>query len=171
MSDGYNFVEDLLAKALSFSPKSLEKDPDKFIKFLDLTSQLRSIPLEEIDFSSRHAFCFFANIYHCLFQQALILSVNGRLDKKLAPLFMRTSCYEVGGEVFSLAELYNHVLRGNMTKLHEPKAPYIDAPRKSKSYRLYTLDFKDPLVNFVLVRFVGFCSCATGFVSLLILYD
>lgn len=159
VSNGFTFVEDLLSKALSFSLESLEKDPGSFVKFMDLTSQLRMLQLEEIDFSSRHAFCLFANIYHCLLQQALLLSVSGPLDKKSVVTFMRTSCYEVGGDVFSLAELYNCVLRGKMSKPINPKAPYIEAPKKSNSYRFYALDFKDPRVNFVLVRNAICRSC------------
>lgn len=153
LSDGFKFVENLLSKALSFSLESLETDPESFVEFLDLTSQLRLLVLEEIDLTTRHAFCLFANIYHCLLQQALLLSVNGPLDKKNIGLFMRTSCYEIGGDVFSLAELYCCVLRGKMCKAVNPKPPYIEASRKSSKYRHYALSYNDPRVNFVLVSF------------------
>jgi hypothetical protein len=151
LSNGFTFVEDLLAKALSFSLESLEKDPASFVDFLDLTSQLRNLPLEEISLSSRQAFCLFANIYHCLLQQAMLLSVNGPLHKKSVGHFMRTSCYEIGGDVFSLAELYCCVLRGKMSKPIAPKPPYIEAPKKSKAYSYYALEYNDPRLNFVLV--------------------
>ena len=151
MSNGFVFVEDLLSRALSFSLESLEKDPESFVEFLDLTSQLRLLPLDEIDLSSRHAFCLFTNIYHCLMQQSMLVSVNGPLQKKSVEQFMRTSSYEIGGDVFSLAELYCCVLRGKMSKPINPKPPYIEAPRKSSSYRYYALDYNDPRVNFVLV--------------------
>jgi hypothetical protein len=144
------FVETLLTRALSFSLESLEEDPDSFVEFLDLTSQLRFVPLDEIDLSSRHAFCFFVNIYHCLMQQALLLSVNGPLNKKSVGHFMRTSCYEIGGDVFSLAELSCCVIRGKMSKPTSPKPPYIDAPKKSNAYRYYALDYADARVHFVL---------------------
>jgi hypothetical protein len=150
-SNGVVFVEDLLSRALSFSLESLEKDPESFVEFLDLTSQLRLLPLDEIDLTSRHAFCLFANVYHCLLQQAMLLSLNGPLHKKSVEPFMRTACYEIGGDVFSLAELYCCVLRGKMSKPINPKPPYIEAPKKSNSYRYYALDYKDPRVNFVLV--------------------
>jgi hypothetical protein len=169
MSNGFTFVEDLLSKALSFSLESLEKDPDSFVEFLDLTSQLRLLPLDEIDFSSRLAFCLFANIYHCLLQQAMLLSVNGPLDKKSVGHFMRTSCYEVGGDVFSLAELYCCVLRGKMSKPINPKPPYIEAPKKSNAYRFYTMDYNDPRVNFVFVSFVNFLFVNSCFFLLLMM--
>jgi hypothetical protein len=150
MSNGFVFVEDLLTRALSFSLESLENDPDSFVEFLDLTSQLRILPLDDIDLSSRNTFCLFANIYHCLLQQAMLLSVNGPLHKKSVNHFMRTACYEIGGGIFSLAELYCCVLRGKMSKPVNPKPPYFEAPKKSQSYRHYALDYKDPRVNFIM---------------------
>lgn len=71
------FVEDLLSKSLTFSLDCLEKDPRSFVQFLDSTSQLRSFSLGDIDLSSEEAFCIFVNLYHCLLQHALLLSVNG----------------------------------------------------------------------------------------------
>lgn len=63
---------------------------------------------------------------------------------------MRTTCYEIGGDVFSLAELNNCVIRGNLSRAISPKPPYIDAPRKSNAYRYYALDRIDARINFVL---------------------
>ena len=158
-ADGYSFVEDLLSRALSFNLQSLEENPENFVEFLDLTSQLRLLPLEEIDLSSPQAFCLFANIYHCLLQQALLLSVKGPIDKKSLHEFMRTSCYEIGSDVFSLAELYCCILRGKMSKPVNLKPPYPDAPKKSSSYRFYALDYIDPRINFVLVRIIPIHFC------------
>ena len=145
-----DFVEKLLTMALTFSYTSLEKDPKSFIEFLDMTSELRFLPLDEFDLSSPHVFCVFVNIYHCLLQQALLLSVNGPLDKKSISHFMRTSCYEIGGDVFSLAELHSCVICGKMSKQINPRPPYVEAPRKSSSYKYYALDYTDPRVHFVL---------------------
>lgn len=63
---------------------------------------------------------------------------------------MRTTCYEIGGDVFSLAELNNCDIRGNLSRAVSPKPPYIDAPRKSNAYRFYALDRVDARINFVL---------------------
>jgi hypothetical protein len=144
------FVNDLLTRALSFSLESLEQDPDSFIEFLDLTSHLRFLPLDEIDLSSKFAYCLFVNIYHCLLQQALLLSVNGPLTKKSITHFMRTSCYEIGGDVFSLAELQCCVIRGKMSKPVAPKPPYVEPPKKSNAYRHYALGYTDSRVHFLL---------------------
>lgn len=146
--DDANFVEQLLSTALSFSLESL--NPEALIQFLDSTSLLRTLQLREIDRESPQAFCLFANIYHTLLQHALLFSVNGPLHKRSFNHFMRTSCYEIGGDVFSLAELYSCVLRGHMSRPALSRPPYIDAPKKSNSYRFYALGFTNPNVNFLL---------------------
>lgn len=150
MSNKFSFVEDLLSRALSFSLESLEQNPESFIEFLDLTSQLKILPLDEIDPTSKSSVCLFGNLYHCLLQQAMLLSVNGPLHKKSFNHFMRASCYEIGDDVFSLAELYCLVLRGKMMKPSNPKPPYMEAPKKSLAYKHYALDYRDPRLNFVL---------------------
>ena len=150
ISNKFAFVEDLLSRALSFSLESLENKPESFIEFLDLTSQLKILALDEIDPSNKSSLCLFANVYHCLLQQSMLLSVNGPLHKRSVNHFMRTACYEIGDDVFSLAELYCNVLRGKMSKPVNPKPPYIEAPKKSVSYRHYALECRDPRINFVL---------------------
>jgi hypothetical protein len=145
------FVEALLTTALSFSQLSHLKDhPELLVAFLDSTSQLRRLSLEDLDLSSASTFCLFVNLYHCLLQHALLLTVNGPLHKRSFGHFMRTSCYEIGGEVFSLAELHSCVIRGNMTRPLTTKPPAVDVPKKSNSYRFYALGYTNPRVNFVL---------------------
>jgi Protein of unknown function, DUF547 len=151
MTDGYAFVEEVTTAALSFSLDSLENDPDSFIDFLDAISHLRLLPLEEIDFTNKDAFCLFVNLYHCLLQHAMLLSVNGPIEKRSVAHFMRTASYEIGGDVFSLAELHCCVIRGKMCRPLNPKPPYIEAPKKSNAHRFYALDYTDARVNFVLV--------------------
>jgi hypothetical protein len=151
LSDGHAFVEELLTTALKFSLDSLENDPESFVEFLDAASHLRLLPLDEIENASRQSFCLFVNLYHCLLQHAMLLSVNGPLTKKSAGTFMRTMCYEIGGDVFSLAEINSCVLRGKMSKPKDPKAPYIEAPKKSSSFKHYALTYTDARVNFVVV--------------------
>jgi hypothetical protein len=75
------FVGDLLATSLSFSFESLERNPEAFVKFHDATSKLRTLSLDRIDLSSSESVCIFVNLYHCLLQHALLLTVNGPLYK------------------------------------------------------------------------------------------
>jgi len=145
------FVEELLETALSFSLSSLERDPERLVTFLDAVSHLRLVPIIDIDRRGVDAFCLFVNLYHCLFQHALLLAVNGPLHRRTVGHFMRASCYEIGGDIFSLAELQSCIIRGNMSRAISPKPPYVDAPKKSDAYRFYALEYTDPRVNFVLV--------------------
>jgi len=149
-SDPLGLVEDLLSTALSFSLQHLTEHPQTLVRFLDWTSQLRNLDLDELDLSSSSAFCFFVNVYHCLLQHAMLLSVNGPLHKRSFEHFMRSSCYEIGGDVFSLAELQCCIIRGNMSKPIAPKPPFITPPKKSNAYRFYALRYTTPVVNFVL---------------------
>ena len=144
------FVEQLLSAALSFSIDSLKQNPELLIQFLDSTSMLRTLSLEGMNRESPETFCLLANIYHCLLQHALLFSVNGPLHKRSFNHFMRTSCYEIGADVFSLSELHSCVLRGNMSRPTSSKPPYIKAPKKSSAYRFYALRYTNPNINFLL---------------------
>lgn len=145
-----HFVEDMLVNALSFSLDSLMEQPEALVKLLDATSYLQIIRLDELDLSSPSCFCLFVNIYHCLLQHALLLTVNGPLKKNSCAHFMRSTCYEIGGDVFSLAELRNCVIRGGLSKAPHPRPPYIDVPKKSSAFRYYALGYTTSRTNFVL---------------------
>ena len=71
------YVETLLRMALSFAPDTLDALESRFIEFLDQTCRLRTLPLQDIDFSSKEAFCIFVNLYHLLLQHSLLLAVDG----------------------------------------------------------------------------------------------
>jgi len=144
------FVEGLLMKACSFSVESLEKNPKDFVDFLDATCRLRSLSLADLDLASKQTYCLVLNIYHCLLQHALLLSIGGPPDKKTVGHFKRCSCYEIGGDVFSLAELECCIIRGRMSAPVNARSPYVDAPKSSAGYRFYALRTVDPRINFVL---------------------
>lgn len=147
--DTDTFVEDLLSTSLSFSLNSLQHHPEKFSEFLDATSMLRGLRLQGMNLSHTTTFCIFVNLYHCLLQHALLLTPNGPLQKRSCEDFMRTCCYEIGGDVFSLAELNCCIIRGNMARPTPPRAPYIDAPKKSAPFRYFALSTTTPNVNFL----------------------
>ena len=151
------YSEQLLTIALSLSTDSLKEQPDLLARFLDAASYLKSISLEKLDPNADETFCFFANLYHCLLQHALLFTVNGPLNRRSFRHFMRTSCYEIGEDVFSLAELYCLVLRGNMSRGQVSRPPFMDAPRKSEIYRGYAIAFRRAEVNFML------CTCDCSF--------
>ena len=152
------FVEGLLLKACSFTVEMLERNPRDFVDFLDATSRLRSIDLRDLDLSSDAALCLVLNLYHCLLQHSLLLSIEGPPSKKSVGHFKRVSCYEIGNDVFSLAELECCLLRGRMNRPTNPRSPYIEAPKASQTaYRHYALGATDARINFVLHQ--GDLSC------------
>jgi len=145
------FVEGLLLKACSFTVEMLERNPREFVEFLDATSRLRRIDLRDLDLSSDTALCLVLNLYHCLLQHSLLLSIEGPPSKKSVGHFKRVSCYEIGHDVFSLAELECCLLRGRMSRPTNPRSPYIEAPKASQTaYRHYALGATDARINFVL---------------------
>lgn len=142
-------VEELLTLSLSYSPDYLAGAPHTIVPFLDLASKLRLLRLNDVNLQSPQALCTFINLYHCLLQHTLLLSVNGTMNKRSFELIMTTSCYEIGGDVFSLAELQS-IIRNNVSKLQSVKPPFVDVPKKSRSYRYYALGYSTPLVLFSL---------------------
>ena len=85
------FVENMLSQALSFTSSKVMFDQyEEFIKFLNMTCQLRIIPLHCIDLTGNDGCCIFINIYHCLLQHALILTVplHGPLTKVRYIIFL-----------------------------------------------------------------------------------
>jgi len=144
------FVEDLLRQVLSFSLEAIEVCETDFVRFLDCSSRLRTLPLQKLNLSGKEAFCICVNLYHCLLQHSLLMSPCGPPTKKSIQTFMRTNCYEIGGDVFSLAELQMRVIRGNMSKAIHPRSPFVQAPKKSRAHLAYALGEADPRINFAL---------------------
>ncbi|GMH95851.1 hypothetical protein TrST_g6287 [Triparma strigata] len=140
--DFTRFAEILLKKALSLSPESSLKD---LVGFLNMTSCLRSLDLNAINYDSDCAVMLFVNIYHCLLQHALLLL--GPPSKTSVSHFFRCVCYEIGGDVFSLSELEHLVIRG---KLCAPSAGRIEPTKSSEPFKKYALGNVDARINFVL---------------------
>ncbi|KAI2513110.1 hypothetical protein MHU86_1148 [Fragilaria crotonensis] len=108
-----SFVNKLLAFALSTTFDTIESDPASFSAFLDMTSQLRSIQLDRLDLSQPSALCIFANIYHCLLQHALLLTINGLYKKSVGhffvPLVMKSEATFFIGRTLPLCSSWKHV--------------------------------------------------------------
>lgn len=79
-------------------------------------------------------------------------SLNQIVSQKHLVTFMRTYCYEIGGDVFSLAELDSCVIVGKYARPY--KSPFPVAPRRSiTAYpKLYALDYIDARLHFVIRR-------------------
>ena len=80
-----------------------------------------------------------------------ILAVDGLPTKRSVAHFKRCSCYEIGDSVFSLSELECCVIRGRTSRPSHIKSPFVNVPKKSRSYRqVYGLDATDFRINFIL---------------------
>lgn len=144
-------VEDTLCLGLSLSTDSLEKAPDKLIAFLNATSAFRLLPLRSLDVRTDEAVCIFLNLYHCLVQHALL--VEGAPNKRYLPHHMRRYCYEIDGDVFSIAEI-ECIIRNSMSSVASSKnSPFGILPSKHLQQRYrsaYGLFINDARLNFAL---------------------
>ena len=145
-----SLVEGLLSTALSFTLNSLQDHPEELSSFLNNCSKLRGLSLQDLESASPSTLCTLVNLYHCLLQHALLFTPNGPLTKRTYENFMRTCCYEIGEDVYSLAELNSCIIRGHMSRPTISKPPYIEAPRRSASYRSLALRTTTPHLNFLL---------------------
>merc|ERR1712238_439493 len=103
-----------------------------------------------VDTTSKEAFCIYVNLYHCLLQHSLLLAVDGLPTKSSVTHFKRCSCYEIGEDVFSLAELES-VIRGKVNGPSNIKSPFVGVAKKSRIYRqIYGLEITDQRTNFIL---------------------
>ena len=105
------FVENTLRSALSLSIDSLEEEPDNLKAFLNATCSFRTIPLRLLDMGSEETLCILLNLYQCLTQHALL--IDGAPYRNSISQYMRTCCYEIDGDAFSLADL-EFIIRNNM---------------------------------------------------------
>jgi hypothetical protein len=121
---------------------------DKLSTFLDDVSILKLVDLTSIDYSSREAVCFFGNIYHALLLHARLV-LGSPTEDSWASFFDSVS-YEIGGEVFSLVELEQCVLRGKLTRpMFIPKIGYT-LPSVDDSRYEYALSAVDERIGFFL---------------------
>jgi len=139
------FTENLLGDALALSTESSLED---LIQFLDKSSCLRNMKIGQLDFTAEESVVIFVNIYHCLLQHALLLL--GPPSKHSVSHFMRCVCYEIGNDVFSLAELEHCVIRGKLSLPSSNRSMFVEPAKSSEGFKKYSLACVDARINFVL---------------------
>jgi hypothetical protein len=127
---------------------------DQLTSFLDNTVDLKQINLDDIDFDSTQALCFFVNIYHVLLLHArLVLETP---NKATWAAYYNRACYEIGDDVFSLAEIEHCVIRGGSLSRYEQKKikaisrHAAQPPSESDSHYAYALGISDKRAHFLL---------------------
>ena len=148
--DNYcKFSEILLKEAFALdseSDGSKELDVEKICKFLNKVTLLKSINLQEINLQSIEGVCFFANIFHTLLLHARL--VHTPPDKGLWNDFFHLNSYEIGNDVFSLAELEQCVLRGALSTCKT--CPTGNNLATNDDHYKYALGSVDPRINFLI---------------------
>ena len=140
----------LKAQSMTEDGKSVNYEDIKvsrtFSEYLDLVRQLKFISMEQLSESEKKSFLI--NIYNCLILHAII---SGLLDLKGGTLarmkLYATASYNIGGNIYSLNELENGLLRGNRVSA----VPFTGVPfRKSDDPRLQNVLKCDPRIHFAL---------------------
>jgi len=127
---------------------------DQLTSFLDNTVDLKQVNLDDIDFDSNQALCFFVNVYHVLLLHSrLVLETP---NKSTWAAYHHRACYEIGDDVFSLAEIEHCVLRGgSLSNYDQKKIKSISRhaaqpPPESDSHYAYALGINDKRAHFLL---------------------
>lgn len=106
------FSKNLLKEVFSLNVDT--REASQLMAFLDNTSALKHVDLAAIDLGKPEAMCFFVNIYHTLLQHGRL--ILGPPTPQNWGLFFSSVSYEIGGDVFSLVELEQCVIRGSLSK-------------------------------------------------------
>ena len=144
----YDNDSDTIPTTYKFTGGGLDLNTDKLSIFLNEIVYLKTIDISRINLQSPEALCFFVNIYHTLLIHSRILFKPP--NKQNWPLYFASNSYEIGGDVFSLAELEQCVIRGVLSRprlqsKHDP--PLIVA---SDDHYNYALGASDQRVHFII---------------------
>eukprot|EP00596_Hydrurales_sp_CCMP1899_P004188 CAMPEP_0119034794 /NCGR_PEP_ID=MMETSP1177-20130426/1802_1 /TAXON_ID=2985 /ORGANISM="Ochromonas sp, Strain CCMP1899" /LENGTH=253 /DNA_ID=CAMNT_0006992497 /DNA_START=149 /DNA_END=907 /DNA_ORIENTATION=+ len=123
------------------------KGSPKFQEYIDLTHQLKHISMAQMGVNEKKAFLI--NIYNSLAIHSLVEGLlkpfpGGTLSR--AQMYASAS-YNIGGEIYSLTEIENGLLRGN----RKGPAPFTKVPFSSKDVeRKKNMVECDPRIHFAL---------------------
>ncbi|CAM9249016.1 unnamed protein product, partial [Hapterophycus canaliculatus] len=127
-----------------------DSKPEQLITFLDDICRLRWMPLEGL--SHNEQLSVFLNLYHVMLLHAFFILGPPGSPLRVASYFT-TLCYEVGGDVLSLADLEHGVLRA---KTSQPKQFLSKLIIPTTEYP-FSLRQPEPRVSFALN-----CGSASG---------
>eukprot|EP00658_Telonema_sp_P-2_P073456 TRINITY_DN6252_c0_g1_i4.p1 TRINITY_DN6252_c0_g1~~TRINITY_DN6252_c0_g1_i4.p1 ORF type:complete len:306 (+),score=54.99 TRINITY_DN6252_c0_g1_i4:313-1230(+) len=112
--DASEAVQLLLRQALGISSFRQPEWPE-LCAFLDNTAWLKLVNLDPLTLGTHQSLSFFLNLYHLILIHSFLISELPSSERAWSSLHNRF-CYEVGGYVFSLAEIEHCVLRASMSK-------------------------------------------------------
>ncbi|KAJ3441575.1 electron carrier/ protein disulfide oxidoreductase [Anaeramoeba flamelloides] len=92
-----------------------------FNRFVNLTTELQKVKFKKMNQLDKT--CFFLNIHNCLFLHSAI--INGiPTEESNWKKFQRKSRYLVGGNTYSLEDISQGILRGNLVYKNKKEFPY-----------------------------------------------
>jgi len=144
----YDNDSDVVRTTYKFNGTGLDLNTDKLATFLNDIVYLKTLDMSKINLQSPEALCFFVNIYHTLLIHSRLLFKPP--NKQNWPMFFGNNSYEIGGDVFSLAELEQCVIRGILSRPRlqsKHEAPLIVA---SDDHYNYGLGAADQRVHFII---------------------
>ncbi|XP_008327060.1 uncharacterized protein LOC103392260 [Cynoglossus semilaevis] len=136
------FSDHLSADGKSVDYKGMSSDP-VFERYCDLAIQLQRVEL--LSLSREEKLAFFINIYNALvIHGALRLGAPTNMWQRYR--FFNYVSYLIGGEVFTLQDIENGVLRGNKKGIAQLRKPF----SKSDPRLQMALPQPEPLIHFAL---------------------
>jgi hypothetical protein len=84
------------------------------MEFLNKTAMLKNVDINSIEVDSGARLCFLLNLFHLMVNHSMMLVGEERVAKKFFA-HMNTVCYQVGGDVFSLLELEQNIIRAGLS--------------------------------------------------------
>eukprot|EP00123_Amoebidium_parasiticum_P012939 comp21672_c0_seq1/m.30498 comp21672_c0_seq1/g.30498 ORF comp21672_c0_seq1/g.30498 comp21672_c0_seq1/m.30498 type:complete len:1017 (-) comp21672_c0_seq1:48-3098(-) len=92
----------------------VESPKEKLIEYLDASSTLKLISMQALaGLSQAQRLSFFLNMYHCLVAHSLLILGSPKSSREVSRFFSDSS-FEVGGQVFSISEIEQNILRASM---------------------------------------------------------
>lgn len=149
-------VGGLLRQAIALSNSPFTGDPSELVEFLNGTTSLKGLILSGL--GHKELLAFLLNLYHLMILHSYFLFGPPSTSLRWASYFT-TLCYEINGEVVSIAELEHNVLRARMGA---PRLFMSNLFIPSGSYP-FSLQLHEPRINFCLN-----CGASSGIPEILV---
>ncbi len=123
------------------------KSSEMFLNYVENTTKLPYVKLENLTLNEKKA--FFLNIYNSLVLHAIatgLFKVDWKGMTLCRLILYATASYNIGGEIYSLNDIENGILRNNRVSA----VPYTNKPFNNDDQRLRHCIKCDPRIHFAL---------------------
>jgi hypothetical protein len=112
VQDPLGLVEEAMV-SLDACASAPTADEGGLVEFLNMTAALKRVNIHDLDVESGARVCFLLNLYHLMVNHALLLEGEERVSKQWFA-HCNHICYQLGGDVFSLLELEQCIIRAGL---------------------------------------------------------